>query len=182
MVARPFVNWSFSEIETHAERNWKEQSVLEQIAAELRHRSRPNAKLLLSRVEKRLVELERAQAEKPKRSSGTRDQEIARLRAEIASLTKALETAELKTVMAEARATVAEKKAARDPHGFAKVGLTPDCPDFLLGAARKAYRSEYHPDRVIGRSPAAQKASEELFKHFDAVFERLLRTRASQAA
>jgi chromosome segregation ATPase len=57
---------------------------------------------------------------------------------------------------------------------FRRVGLDEKCPDFVMKAARKAYRVELHPDR----RPDSQKAeAENRFKEAEAVFDEIYRLR-----
>lgn len=60
---------------------------------------------------------------------------------------------------------------------FAKVGLHPSAPSFVIEAARKAFRKHYHPDTFPDQSPAAKKAAEEAFKVIDNYFEEIFKTR-----
>lgn len=183
MEARPFINFRFDQIEAHTKKHWNDKAVLKLIADELQLRTRPNARALLIKVEARLAELKAAAGSSKNAGSGQTDRERDRLRDEVERLKKALQAAERGIAAAEARAKAAEARTRQtDRHGFHEAGLHPSCPDFLLTAARRAYRSEYHPDRLINLSPAEQKSGEEAFKRYDAVFERLLATRSRRAA
>lgn len=181
MEARPFINFRFDQIEAHTKKHWNDKAVLKLIADELQLRTRPNARALLVKVEGRLAELKAGSGKKEGASEADRERD--RLRREIERLNKALQAAASGIAAAEARAKAAEARTRQtDRHGFHDVGLHPSCPDFLLTAARRAFRFEYHPDRLINRPPAEQKAGEEAFKRFDAIFERLLGIRAKRAA
>jgi hypothetical protein len=63
--------------------------------------------------------------------------------------------------------------ASADPD-HAAVGLHQSAPDFLLNAARTAFRKAYHPDT----KPLNEKAgSEAAFKQHEAAFDRIFRMR-----
>ena len=62
---------------------------------------------------------------------------------------------------------------------FSKVGLHPSAPTFLIQAARKAFRKQYHPDTYATRTAAERKAAEEKFKEFDSLFDAIERMRMS---
>lgn len=64
-------------------------------------------------------------------------------------------------------------KASADPD-HAVVGLHQSAPDFLVKAARTAFRKAHHPDA----KPEHEKAAAEtMFKRNEAAFERLYRAR-----
>ena len=53
---------------------------------------------------------------------------------------------------------------------YRQVGLHPECPDFVLAAARRAYRKAHHPDGHAGdHAVEAQRR----FQEVEAVFDRL---------
>lgn len=58
---------------------------------------------------------------------------------------------------------------------YAKVGLREGCPDFVLRAARTAYRRALHPD---GHPEQNRMEAERRFKEAEAVFEEIERLRA----
>jgi hypothetical protein len=63
--------------------------------------------------------------------------------------------------------------ASADPY-HAAVGLHQSAPDFLLNAARTAFRKAHHPDtKPLNEKPAAETT----FKRNEAAFERLFRMR-----
>ena len=64
-------------------------------------------------------------------------------------------------------------KASADPV-HADVGLHQSAPDFLVRAARTAFRKAHHPDT---RPQIEKAAAEETFKQNEAAFERLFRLR-----
>lgn len=51
---------------------------------------------------------------------------------------------------------------------YARVGLHPSAPDFLLKAARKAYRTQNHPDKHSGDN---KNEAEEAFKEMENIFD-----------
>src|SRR2546423_281552 len=53
---------------------------------------------------------------------------------------------------------------------YARVGLHPSAPDFLLKAARKAYRTQYHPDKHSGDT---KNEAEEAFKEMENIFDEI---------
>ncbi|MPR29966.1 hypothetical protein [Microvirga tunisiensis] len=57
---------------------------------------------------------------------------------------------------------------------YRNVGLDENCPDFLLKAARMAYRKHFHPDVHPERDRAE---AENRFKEVEAVFEKITRLR-----
>ena len=78
--------------------------------------------------------------------------------------------------LADARSHIASLEAQRDrpPDGlsqmFRKVGLDPSCPDFVIKAARTAFRKALHPDN----QPERQRAeAERRFVEVEAIFREL---------
>lgn len=57
---------------------------------------------------------------------------------------------------------------------YSAVGLDISAPDFLLIAARTAFRRAYHPD---GKDIAEKAAAEVAFKHYDSIFEAIMQQR-----
>jgi|SRR5215213_2990917 len=51
---------------------------------------------------------------------------------------------------------------------YAQAGLHPSAPDFLIEAARKAYRKYFHPDRYASDE---KSEAEEAFKNMDNIFD-----------
>lgn len=64
---------------------------------------------------------------------------------------------ELDGELADAKRQLAEKPGAVDPL-YRRVGLSDGCPNFVVAAARKAYRLKLHPDRVPERLKIAAHA------------------------
>jgi len=57
---------------------------------------------------------------------------------------------------------------------YTEVGLDPRCPDFVLNAARRAYRKAFHPD---GQAAGQASVSAERFREYEAIFDRLEQSR-----
>jgi hypothetical protein len=57
---------------------------------------------------------------------------------------------------------------------YRRVGLAENCPEFLLKAARRAYRQHYHPDP---RPPHEKVEAEQKFKEAEGVFDTLYNLR-----
>jgi hypothetical protein len=112
---------------------------------------------------------ERARSNEFERTMGAMGREFAILNATATELAERAgvspaELVELKRMWANASA---------DPD-HAAVGLHQSAPDFLLNAARTAFRKAHHPDT----KPVNQKAgAEAAFKRNEAAFERLFRMR-----
>jgi hypothetical protein len=78
----------------------------------------------------------------------------------------------LKSELAQAR------RVGRADPLFASVGLHESAPAFLVAAARRAYRSRWHPDVHAAH---LKKSAEESFKRFDDAFDRIqARLRSAQ--
>ncbi len=74
----------------------------------------------------------------------------------------------------ELEAEVASAGSGRGNPLYARVGLDPRCPEFVLRAARTAYRKALHPDH---RSPEHKREAEERFKASENAFDRLFKLR-----
>jgi hypothetical protein len=61
---------------------------------------------------------------------------------------------------------------------YARVGLSPDCPDFVLDAARRAFARRYHPDAQAGRDDQDASATE--FRYYMRIFDVLQERRKPQ--
>lgn len=76
----------------------------------------------------------------------------------------------LRAEMDRLRAAMAASKPDPRTALYGRVGLHADAPDWLIAAARRAYRVALHPDR----HPVHHKAAaEHRFKEADAIFERI---------
>lgn len=58
---------------------------------------------------------------------------------------------------------------------YARVGLSPDCPTYVLEAARKAYAVKYHPDQYQS-APDKERATAD-FQYYMRIFDILLSRR-----
>ena len=52
---------------------------------------------------------------------------------------------------------------------YAKVGLSPDAPDFVLEAARRAFARRFHPDSATARDDPDASSAE--FRYFMRIFD-----------
>ena len=123
---------------------------LQAVEAELRFRKTERARRLLIEVITWGAELERKLAQ-----------------AQVAELTARLQAAEQKVGEAESRNGNGHRL-------YTEVGLHPGCPDFLLSAARRAFRKQFHPD---GQEASAAAESAERFRQYEAIFDRLEQSR-----
>ena len=80
---------------------------------------------------------------------------------------------ELDGDLADARARLTNTRGSGDPL-YRRVGLSDGCPDFVVAAARKAYRLKLHPDRVPERLKIAAHAR---FVAAEAAFDEIERRR-----
>jgi hypothetical protein len=115
------------------------------------------------------LDKERARANEFEQIMGAMGQEFATLNAIATTLAERAgvapaELAELKGMWAKDRA---------DPD-HAAVGLHQSAPDFLVRAARTAFRKAHHPDT---RPQSEKAAAEEMFKRNEAAFARLFEMR-----
>lgn len=58
---------------------------------------------------------------------------------------------------------------------FARVGLHPNAPQFVIEAARKAWRKHLHPD---GHAHEAKADAEEKFKRIEIAFDEIFKSRS----
>ena len=105
--------------------------------------------------------------------------ELTRLRAEryemqdmILALGAALAQARTRITALEEQLEAADAQPA-DPL-FKQVGLVSTAPDFVLRAARRAFRGEFHPDRF---PPDGKATAEAEFKRFEGVFDQIFALR-----
>ncbi|MPR12376.1 hypothetical protein [Microvirga tunisiensis] len=77
--------------------------------------------------------------------------------------------------LARARVSVQGDACEQRDTLYRKVGLAHDCPDFLLKAARLAFRKEFHPD---GQPVDWRIDAERRFKETEATFEAIMRLRS----
>lgn len=94
--------------------------------------------------------------------------------ARIGTLSALLSTAEKRVRDLEAALRAERARKAADDDLWATVGLASSAPDFLVRAARTAFRKAWHPDL---RPPAERATATREFQRIDATFERLFRLR-----
>lgn len=81
--------------------------------------------------------------------------------------------AEVETLRAELqRVRLASHASEADPKAvlFGRVGLSPAAPEWLVAAARRAYRAALHPDR---HPTAVKEEAEKRFKAAESVFDQI---------
>ena len=155
-MPRPFMKTDIVMLEEQAV-EFRRQADMENLwylAEELRFRKTDRGRKLLLDVLTWLVDFQRDDFEKSLRD-----------------LQERLRTAETKAKSAEMQL---DRNRTDGQDAYARVGLHPNCPDFLLAAARRAFRKAYHPD---GQEPGASSASARQFQEFEAVFDRLEQAR-----
>lgn len=100
--------------------------------------------------------------------------------AQVAALQTKLESAERRLREAEARASAAERALAsealpsRGGSLLRRVHLAETAPNWLIEAARRAFRLRFHPDRFT--DPAMKTRAEETFKEAEEVFRQISTT------
>jgi hypothetical protein len=170
---RPFFAFSAQELETRAREGWNSVETLQGIVAELKHRTTAKAQRLERDVVQRLAALGVTTDVPPAAGqTGAADPQVQELGA------RALRAEQQARELAE-RLRVAEaelerlRSADQDGKGalYARVGLHPSCPDFVLRVVRRAFRREYHPDALSDRPRAEQLTAQELFKEHEGVFD-----------
>ena len=111
------------------------------------------------------------------RKRGDQAEALGRAAAQEFATLKATAT-ELARLLSEARKEIEMLRSRTGPGtdcAHAEVGLHSSAPDFLVRAARTAFRKRYHPDT----KPAAEKlAAEAAFKRFETAFSKLFRMRS----
>jgi hypothetical protein len=121
---------------------------LRQVEEELRFRKTERARKLLIEVLTWAQELERKQWQ-----------------ARVLELAGRLRESE-----AEAGARAGNGHNGADSSLYRQVGLHPECPDYVLTAARRAYRKAHHPDGRVGdEATEAQRR----FQEVDSIFDQL---------
>jgi hypothetical protein len=182
-VDRPFFTLSSTEIEAHSKSCWNSVADLELVLAELSHRSTPKAQRLERAVRARLGELAphiHSPNGPPRNGAGSNldaelraflaEQEARRLQDELLTLRRELEHARGGGI----RNGVDEL--------FSKVGLHPNCPDFLIRTARRTWRKEFHPDALSDRPERERREAEERFKEIENVFDSIEKLRRGDTA
>jgi hypothetical protein len=82
--------------------------------------------------------------------------------------------AALKADLAQARSLTSVRPETPEQALYRKVGLQPGAPEFLLIAARRAFRLALHPDR----NPRHARQAHERYLQAEAVFDQIARLRA----
>lgn len=166
-------------------------STLADLVDELEHRRGPESDSLLFKLRQRIAEIEKSAGRlSPSRSpvaAGPRlgskpalvDQ-IRRLESEFDRARERALTLEGELAAARHRIRSLERQLGGVSSGrglYARVGLEERCPDFVLAAARTAFRKRFHPDR---HADAAKAQAEARFKEAEAVFDQILRVREAE--
>ncbi|GJE09510.1 hypothetical protein FOHLNKBM_0534 [Methylobacterium longum] len=81
--------------------------------------------------------------------------------------------ASLMADLARARSNSGERRETDEERTYRQVGLHPRAPEFLVTAARRAYRSRLHPDRHPGHRSEANSR----YLKAEAAFERIAELR-----
>jgi hypothetical protein len=141
---------------------------LEKLRDELKFRTTKKAKDLLGQVVGQIVRISEESSGDSGRSrkSGTREAEPNEKQGKIDELLQTI-------VSLKERIRRLENELGRNQNGFVKVGLHPTCPDFLLKAARNAYRKELHPDKHPGASAREKAEIGRQFGEIEEAFEKL---------
>lgn len=158
---RPFIEWPLEQLAEHARNHAGHAEVLSRVQAELTHRPGREARALRRRLD--------ALAPPPEAArwalGGPGDVAEATLRRRLAAA--AQEVQALRQRLAATAEITAEPSAS--PH--AVLWLLPGAPEWLVLAARRAFRRHYHPDRHAG---AERGAAEARFKEAEEAFARIL--------
>lgn len=86
---------------------------------------------------------------------------------------QATEIVELKADLERARVVSSSAQETEAHRIYRRVGLHPQAPEFLVAAARRAFRSALHPDR----HPRHRKAAHDRFLKAEAAFKRIAELR-----
>lgn len=176
-MTRPYLQSSSQELEELARQHWGSAPELLRITHELQHRTTPKAQRLERQISGRLIDLgiptdatSASAAQEPSATSS----ELQRLRHDLSRSEQLLretqgELTRLRAELAQSRSGTADPNAQL----YAKVGLHPNCPDFLVISAQRVWRKEYHPDALSDRPESERRKAEEVFKHIDGVFARI---------
>lgn len=195
MTGRPYLNMSAQELEASARETWDSIPGLQAILGELRHRTTAKAQRLEREVTARVATLggdvTAGASDAPRgRGSGTRGSSKGEGASDstdgtVHELTMRAVRAEQQVRELSERLRAAQAEIARAQDGgeseidqlYATVGLHVSCPDFLVKAAWRTYRKEFHPDALSDRPKEEQLAAQERFKEFEQVFNRIQASR-----
>ena len=191
---RPFIEWPLEQLAEHVRNHAGHAEVLARVQHELTCRRGKEARALLRRLEPLLPPGEAARWTPPPQGDAGRghassandagrwassapgdagrwtpgtpgEQTEAALRRRLAEAL--MEVQELRQRVAASGN--GEAQAPATPH--AEVHLQPDAPEWLIIAARRAFRRHYHPDRHAGLEQAAAEAR---FKEAEEAFAKIL--------
>lgn len=177
---RQLFNLGITGLEQYAETNWGFIGALEAVEAELSHRKTKRARELSTRIGKRLRELKHAgKAEKHGGTGGTDEDRLRKALDEARALAATLEVKnqDLERKLGEAEREMARLRAGPSESGtaglYARVGLHPGAPSFVVAAVRRAFRKHFHPDGRANAPDDEKKQAEETLKRFETIFDRL---------
>ena len=101
------------------------------------------------------------------------EQQLVQQRLEVDRAAQAARVAALEASLAESRVAFDAHTVTREHRLYGQVGLRPGAPDFLVQAARRAFRSALHPDR----HPRHAQLANDRFLRAEAVFDEIERLR-----
>jgi hypothetical protein len=176
MAERPYLSLSADELQAEARKHWDSATFLAGVLDELSHRTTAKAQRLEREVRERLEALSGTAApgtdeSRSGRTSRGHGSDAFRLEQQLREAREQLKDAEAEVTRL--------RQATMDPVAalFAQVGLHPSCPDFLVRAAHRAFRKEFHPDALSDRPRPEQLAAQERFKEIEGIFVEVHRTR-----
>lgn len=117
------------------------------------------------------------------------EQTVTDLRRQISQLTSTLDVVTARARHLEQQRTAprqapprsgnASRRTADDSHShqalYTRIGLAPDCPTYVLEAARKAYAVKFHPDQYQTASDKERATAD--FQYYMRIFDILLSRR-----
>lgn len=157
---RPFMEWPLEQLAEHARNHAGHIEVLERVHHELSCRAGREARALQRQLD---AQLPRAM---PRwESSSSADQADAALRRRLAAATQEVQ------VLRERLAASGGHDPAASASPHAALWLQPGAPEWLVLAARRAFRRHYHPDRHAG---IEREAAEIRFKEAEEAFSKIL--------
>jgi len=170
---RPFLEWPLEQLAEHGSKHATHAEVLVRVLRELSCRPGRDARAVQRRLEaaRSMAERGTANLNMANRSAtfaGSPDMAEAALHRRLAIATEEVEALRLRL---ETSRSPAEADAAVSPH--ASLWLTPGAPEWLVIAARRAFRRHYHPDRHSGPERILAEAR---FKAAEEAFSKILRT------
>lgn len=192
MTTRPYINLPYRELSNLHLHNWNSLDVLYAMLEELKYRKKYDTGPLQRIVANRINELGGKPVWYPQHEPGSstdrRAQEstgsadhamrINELASRAARAERQVEDLTRSLVASEERAKAIKhpaRSAAEDL--YARLGLVPDCPDFVFEAAMREFRKKHHPDLLSHLSRSEQLAAQEQFKNFEVVFRQIKKIR-----